>query len=265
MIPFPRVLPIIAYDHRRDVCTREFSGELEATQRCDDSPSVDQLVGSIEKLESVEEERPLLGIEQREPLVEQHLSHVGFDLGEIRIDRRVQAQVLANAPPHIATQLAFLLIVTSVAECGRAIRVRGESRCRFENQSALQIVQPVQTSRLREEVCIGAHRGSPGILKPGVLYAPEDVNPPALHLCVLVSKTLERYPHLDFIPTFDQAPFRLEEIIRIEVYAAFERIDVSKSAAGCLRTSGASRELRAPRSVLLNAVRIDAEEERDLA
>src|SRR6266404_8550679 len=116
MISFPGVLPIICHEHRRDVGTSEFSGKLDATQWSNDPPGVDQLVGGIEQLQSIEEERALLPIKQCESLVQQHLSYIRFDLREIRIDRAVEGEILSDPPSHIATKVTRPLIVTSIAE-----------------------------------------------------------------------------------------------------------------------------------------------------
>src|SRR4029077_17653395 len=63
----------------------------------------------------------------------------------------------------------------------------------------------------------------------------------------------------------DETTLRLEEIIRVEVNASVERIDRSKTTARCRCAARASRELRASCSVLLDAIRIDAEKKRDLS
>src|SRR5882672_4128019 len=103
MAASPRVLPIVAHYHRRDVGPTEFSSELHSTEGRDDLSSVDQLIGTIEQLQSIEEKRPLLWIKERESLVEQDLSHISFDLREIRIDRPVESEILSDSPPHVAT------------------------------------------------------------------------------------------------------------------------------------------------------------------
>ena len=62
----------------------------------DDEPGIrDSLAGVLE------DELALLRIEQRESLVEQHLSHISFDLGEIRIDSPVECEILPDSPPRI--------------------------------------------------------------------------------------------------------------------------------------------------------------------
>jgi hypothetical protein len=65
-----------------------------------------------------------------------------------------------------------------------------------------------------------------------VLHPPKDVQPPTLYSRILIAKALEGYPHLDFIPTLDKTPLRLEEVVRVEIHTSFEWIDVPKSAAG---------------------------------
>src|SRR6267142_869328 len=231
MIACPGVLSIIGHDHRRDVGPTKFSGELEPTQRGDDLSSVNQLVGRIEQLKPVEEEGALLWIEKRESLVEQHLSHVGFDLGEIRIDGPIEGEILPDSPSYVSSEVGLLLIVPAVAERRRPIRMRGCCRCRFENEPAFHVVQSIECSRLREKVCIGTNGRRPGVLKSRVLHSTENVQPPTLHSRILIAKTLEGYPHFDFIPTLDKTSLRLEEVVRVEIHTSFERIDIPKSAA----------------------------------
>src|SRR4029079_1893371 len=90
------------------------------------------------------------------------------------------------------------------------------------------------------------------------------MNAPALHSRVLIAKALERNPDFYLVAALDQTPLRFEEIVRIQIDAALERIDRPKPAAGCRRPACPTRELRAPGSVLLNAVGIHAEQKRDL-
>src|SRR6266480_3432674 len=107
----------------------------------------------------------------------------------------------------------------------------GHGRGGLEHEPALHVVQSIQRSRLREEVCIRANCRRPRILKAGVLHPPQNVETPALNFGVLIAKTLERYPDFDFVPALDEPALRLEEVIGIEIDAPLERIDVSKSAA----------------------------------
>src|SRR5882672_8133481 len=108
----------------------------------------------------------------------------------------------------------------------------GHCRCRFENEPALHVVQSIECSRLRKKVCVGANGRRPSVLKARVLHPPEDVEAPALNSRVLITKALERNPHLDLISAFDQATLRFEEVVRVEIHTSFERIDIPKSAAG---------------------------------
>ena len=55
-----------------------------------DLPRVHELVRRVEQLDPLEEERPLLGEEQREPLVHGHEPGVRLDLREVGLHRRVE-------------------------------------------------------------------------------------------------------------------------------------------------------------------------------
>ena len=146
MIIRPRILPIVANDHRSNVCPRQFSGELDAAYRCHDPASVNQLIGSVEQLQPIEEERPLLRVEQREPLIEQYLSDVGFDLGEVRIDCPIQREILPDSPTCIPAELALSLIILAVAKCRGPIGTCNKCRRRLEYESTFQVMKSIQRS-----------------------------------------------------------------------------------------------------------------------
>ena len=97
-----------------------------------------------------------------------------------------------------------------------------------------------------------------------MLYAAENVQPPALRSGVLIAKAFERNSYFDFVTALDKTTLRFEEVIWIEIDAPLERIDVAESSARRRRSAGAAGELRAPRSILLDAIRILAKQKRDL-
>src|SRR2546423_5708540 len=94
----PRMELVVAGDERGDVQSTNFSGEFGARFWRDNPACVNELIGRIEQFESVEKERTLFRIEQREAFVEKHLANVGFNLREIRIDGAVECEVLADSP-----------------------------------------------------------------------------------------------------------------------------------------------------------------------
>src|SRR5256885_14899371 len=102
--------------------------------------------------------------------MEQTLADVSLHLREVRIDSAVECEVLANSPAHITAELSLLLIVAPVADWS-AIGVSRHCRRRFENEPTPQVVQSVERPRLGEEVCVGANRRRPAVLKSGVLNA----------------------------------------------------------------------------------------------
>src|SRR5215210_8378702 len=175
------MLPIVAHEHRADTGSGQFSCQLQSAERRNDTSGVDQLVGSIEQLQAVEEERSFLRVEQREPLVEQHLPDIRLDLREIGIDRRVQAQILSNSPANVAAQLASLLVVTAIPDSRCTIGTGSRCRSRFEYQPASHVAESFKRTGLREEIRVRAYSRRPGVLKTRVLDTAKNVNPPALH------------------------------------------------------------------------------------
>ena len=72
--------------------------------RCDRSRR-DRLDGGREKLDPLEEERPLLGKEQGEPLVGGDLRDIGLDLGEVGVERRIDRSLPVRRPLDVDARL----------------------------------------------------------------------------------------------------------------------------------------------------------------
>src|SRR5574339_11280 len=81
----------------------DLAGELGARHGIGDAPRVDQPVGRVVLLQSLEEERALLGIEQLEALVQSDLTDVGFDLREVGVGGGTEGEVLGDAPARRAS------------------------------------------------------------------------------------------------------------------------------------------------------------------
>ena len=96
---------IVDRREQRDVGAGALAGQLDGGDRRRDPPRVDQVVRRVEQLGAVEEERPLLGKEQRAARIERELAGVGLDLREVRVDRAVQRQVRRHAPADVAAEL----------------------------------------------------------------------------------------------------------------------------------------------------------------
>ncbi len=66
--------------------------------RVGDRAREDGLDGRGEEVDALEEERPLLGVEQGEARVDVQLRDVGLDLREVGVDRAVERHVGRDAP-----------------------------------------------------------------------------------------------------------------------------------------------------------------------
>src|SRR5690348_8307763 len=97
-----------------------------------------------------------------------------------------------------------------------------------------------------------------------MLHSSQDVQSPGLHPGILIAQTFERNSYFHFVAAIDEPALGFEIVVRVEVDAALERIDVPESSATRLRTTGTARELRTARPVLLDAVRIHPKEKSDL-
>ena len=102
-------------DERRVGGVADLAGRPHAPARRGDRPRVDRLDRGREQLHALEEERPLLGVEEREALVRRDLRHVRLDLREVGVDRRVERVVGVRDP----------LGVDAAGDVGRAVDERG--------------------------------------------------------------------------------------------------------------------------------------------
>ena len=71
-----------------------------------EGPGVNELDRRVEEVGSLEEERPLLGIEQREALIHGDLGDVRFHLREVRLDGRIDRAPGGGIPLGVGTEIA---------------------------------------------------------------------------------------------------------------------------------------------------------------
>ena len=265
MAPVGEIQVVVGRQHRRDVRSAELAGQLRAAARRHDPAGVDELVRGVEELEPVQKEGPLLRIEQREALVEQHLPDIGFHLGEVGVEGAVEGEVLPEPPAHVAAQLAVrAIVIPAPAQLADAVDPSGGAGCHLEHQPALQPAQADERAALRQKVGTGPDRRRPGVLVARVLHSTQHVDAPGLLVAVLIAQALERNPDLDLVAALVHPAARLEDVIGIEVDVAVERAHAPESAAGRGGAARAPAERRAARAVLLHAERVNAEQERDL-
>ncbi len=114
---------ILGHEHR--VCrAAELAGAADAEPRRGDRPCVGHLDRRVEEIESFQEKRAFLGIEDRKSLIDRDLRDVGLDLGKIRIDGGVDGIGGCWRPLHIeALARAQRLVGERRAEV--ALRQRG--------------------------------------------------------------------------------------------------------------------------------------------
>src|SRR5207244_5732543 len=75
-----RLILIVDGAEIRDPRSPDLARELRTEHRLHDAPRIDELVGSVELLETLEKDRPLFRIEEREPLVQGHMADIGAAL-----------------------------------------------------------------------------------------------------------------------------------------------------------------------------------------
>ncbi len=93
-------------------------GQPRAPERLRNRARIDRLDRRLQQVHVLEEERPLLRIEEGEPLVDRDLGRVGLDLREVGIDRRIHDRVGIRQPLRVEADLAQRRRVV----VGRAVR-----------------------------------------------------------------------------------------------------------------------------------------------
>jgi hypothetical protein len=83
------------------------AGQARAPERIGDRSRVDGLDGRLEQVDLFEEERTLLRVEERKPLVDADLHDVGLDLREVGVQRRVDDRSGIGQPLRIDAELAL--------------------------------------------------------------------------------------------------------------------------------------------------------------
>ena len=98
--------PDVGDRHRSDLARK-----LGARDGVDDAPRVNQRIGRVELLETLEEERPLLREKERKALVHRHLADIRFHLREVGVHGSRRAQVLRDSPTHVHANLRVDVLV----------------------------------------------------------------------------------------------------------------------------------------------------------
>ena len=238
--------------HRRQVGDAElpeFAGQLGAGLGIHDAAGVDQRLRRAEQLDALEEERPLLRKEEREPLVHRHLPLVALHLAEVGVERGVE-RVAGEAEPEVEAGVG---IDVSRSKSPPATS-RLPSAVAVTNGWAstatprLRSCSPPMAPFLPEEARVGAADVGPGVGVAGPLDHAGHVEAPALRLAAGVAQALERDPDLDLVALVGDPPLRLPGEVGIQVGAAG---DEAADLPGAL----------APDAVALGAQRVHAEEE----
>jgi hypothetical protein len=104
--------PTVVLGHERRVRRRaEPPGAPDTPARGGDRPRIDGRDGRAEQLAALEKERPLLGIEQGEALVDADLGDVGLDLRKVGVHGGVHCGAGGGRPFQVEAGVAFDLFV----------------------------------------------------------------------------------------------------------------------------------------------------------
>src|SRR5690606_9915723 len=227
----------------------DLAGDLAADPGIRDLAGVDELARRREELDPLQEERPLLREEEREPLVDRDLAGVGLDLAEVGVDRRTERDV-REPDAEVHADVGLERLATELAARGDTLPVRrcGHERLGLEDDASPEVVQPLERPGLGEEARAREPGVGPSVDVSRALDPALDLEAPALRAGPGVAEALERDPDLDDVAVARQAALRLEPVVGAPIHRAAE------AAARGARALG-------PDAVLLHAERVDREEE----
>ena len=221
--------------------------------------------GDVEYLGALEEERPQLGIEEREPLVHLYLRAVRFDLREVGIQREVRGQIRRDAVLEIDASLRCGVAGDEIAGGGidRAELDGGEGWQNLEVAAGRQSRQPFQHTHLRQKACNAAGDGRPDDRLVLPADAAGDLQSPAVRRVAVplrIPQALERNGHLRREPVLDHAPAGREQGVPGPVSAR----QSPPAPASAPAAESAAPAARADYGVALDAVRVHREDVRAL-
>ena len=76
---------------------------------------------NVEQTHPFHEERALLGIENRETLIDFHLEGIAFHLAEVRIDGSIKSDIGSNTEFSAQTDVGFMHRVIPLIRCGTSL------------------------------------------------------------------------------------------------------------------------------------------------
>ena len=209
--------------------------QLRGTHGLDDAARVDEVVRRRELLDRIQEERALLGEEERRTRVEAQLARIRLDLREIRVDGTVQVEVVRDAPPRVATELrpARVEAITG-SQCGPSGSALRDLRIDVHHQAAMQVRESFQRPGLRKKRQSRASGRRPAVLMSGVLHEAHDVESPDLLRRRLVAEALEGNAHFDDVSLGRHLSLRREHEVGIHVHGFARQAGATKSATPAL-------------------------------
>ena len=230
----------------------DLAGQLAAEARVDDGPRVQQgqRRGGLEDLLAFEEERALLGVEEREALVGLDLRLVRLDLREVGVVGHVRGQVRRDAVLDAHPQVAERIVVVErpARRVERAEPRAGQLGQDLQVAALRQVGEPLQDPELRQLPRHPARDRRPRLRlglaadHAGDLEAPA---PPALARQRGIAQALERDRHLGRPAVLDHPPARLVERVPRTVAADAELSGVAQPAAAAARAPAPAAAARA--------------------
>ena len=227
--------PAVVRHEGRPARRVELPGPSQAPAGRGDGPGVDGRHGRREEVDPLEEERPLLGVEEREPLVDPDLRDVRLDLGEVGVDRAVESDRRRGGPLQVEAGVERRRLAHEPLTV-----LAGDRLLRRRRVGSRHEVPPGRKAREAAEDVLGADEAvpAPGELRREHLVAevsrpvPVDEDPPGLGVLPLVAQRGERDPDLEVPARRRDPPRRVPEKVGRRALVAVVGDGVVRDAAG---------------------------------
>ena len=195
------------------------AGHLHAVLGIDDGPRMDEgdRATDLKDTGALEEERPELGVEEREPLVGFDLRLVGFHLREVGVQREVRRHVRGDAVLDVDPGVGVGIPGGEAAGrfVDRSELHGGEGRQELEIAAGRQVGHAFEEPHLPVETrFVARHRRPDGVLLVLALDFANDLQSPAVRLARTaprIAEALERNRHLRGVSVVDDLRAGVEQ------------------------------------------------------
>ena len=214
--------------------------QLVAEDRIDDAAGVDRgahvvAARDVEEAHAFHEERPLLGEEDRESLIDRDLEGIALDLAEVGIDRGVERHARRDA--ELAAGADVRVVIGGAPRRRRRLALLphavGHARQHFNEAARLQVAE--DNVRRTIEHPLARQHLRPRVRHAGAADLAEEHQAHAHRVAALEAQCLQRHLDLDDVAIARRLRDAVPHDVRIELLAGCRGVDRVHLAAARIR------------------------------